>query len=423
MAAGGPPATGPRLPEGAEQEPPAAAEQTVDQPWGWSQAARLITGLGAVTSHTLSEFGAPGGESRAAWIDVDCALGHGSRTRQWVVARDYQHGLPGIFTVVACEACGLRWLNPQPAPHLLPTLYPDCYAPHHRDGETAARLEQPPGSAPHGGRRRFPLALYALALYRNYPRLPGFLEGGQRRNGTTNLSVRKRRALRLLLAPWCWWLARRSKFIPFITYHGRGRLLDVGAGSGDYLARLRSFGWTVEGIELVPEVAAAAATRAGCVVHAGDPLTCALPTEAFDVVTLWHSLEHMPKPRAVLERLVEVLVPGGLIYIWLPNSAGWAARRFGPFWYHLDLPRHLYHYTPQTLSRLLRLAGFEVRRLRHDPRTTGVVASAQRLRQHGDAASQGLLLRSRRALKWWARLQALRQRGDNIVAIGRKPGA
>jgi SAM-dependent methyltransferase len=79
----------------------------------------------------------------------------------------------------------------------------------------------------------------------------------------------------------------------------------------------------------------------------------------FDVVVFQHALEHVVEPKDDLARAFELLRPGGLLLVALPNFGSEQARRFGSAWFHLDLPRHRSHFTPEGLDRLLHAAGFE----------------------------------------------------------------
>jgi SAM-dependent methyltransferase len=78
----------------------------------------------------------------------------------------------------------------------------------------------------------------------------------------------------------------------------------------------------------------------------------------FDAVTLWHVLEHLPEPRARLREIRGMLSLNGLLIIAVPNAGGLQARTFGANWLHLDVPRHLYHFTHSSLAGLLRMEGF-----------------------------------------------------------------
>src|SRR5439155_717056 len=79
---------------------------------------------------------------------------------------------------------------------------------------------------------------------------------------------------------------------------------------------------------------------------------------------MWQSLEHVHQPLGILREALRVLVPGGTAVIAVPNFEGYAARWFGPHWFGLDLPRHLTHFTPSTLTDMLRTAGFQVKTVR-----------------------------------------------------------
>lgn len=171
-----------------------------------------------------------------------------------------------------------------------------------------------------------------------------------------------------------------------------GRLLDVGCGSGAYGASVLRLGWQVEGIE--PDAGAAARARqAGLSVQtcaAGDAL---LPVSAYDAITLWHTLEHLDDPLAGLRRLQPALRPSGLLWVEVPNAAGWVARTTGAAWLHLDLPRHRFHFTPASLGLILTLAGFDLIRLDPIPNPHGLAgALAVRFGSRWRWSRAGLLL-------------------------------
>ena len=144
----------------------------------------------------------------------------------------------------------------------------------------------------------------------------------------------------------------------------RGRLLDVGSGRGRFLAAAKAAGWEVVGIELEPEMAKELSRRFGIDVVVGT----AIDAEAqgpFDVITMWHVLEHLPDPLAALMRASDSLRPEGMLIVSVPNYASAQARLGGDHWLHLDIPRHIYHFSPDPLSRLVERAGFRVERIGH----------------------------------------------------------
>jgi 2-polyprenyl-3-methyl-5-hydroxy-6-metoxy-1,4-benzoquinol methylase len=104
-------------------------------------------------------------------------------------------------------------------------------------------------------------------------------------------------------------------------YHGRpGRALDLGAGFGDFLAELRTRGWQVTGTE-VSEDAVARAGKRGIELQLGQPEELKFPAESFDLVTMWHVLEHLPFPGHTLDECARLLRPGGVVVVAVPNDS------------------------------------------------------------------------------------------------------
>ncbi len=145
-------------------------------------------------------------------------------------------------------------------------------------------------------------------------------------------------------------------------FRRRGRILDVGCGLGLFLHALDPARWDRYGLELMPVPYQQAVRLLGPTRVLQRELTAAsFPHAHFDVVTFWDVLEHLPNPRQALEETFRILRAGGLLLISLPNWASYQARRFQQDWYALSLPHHLYHFTPQTLTRLLSATGFRLR--------------------------------------------------------------
>jgi SAM-dependent methyltransferase len=146
-----------------------------------------------------------------------------------------------------------------------------------------------------------------------------------------------------------------------------GSLLDVGCGDGQFLDAARAVGWRVDGIEFSPEGARRAAARLGRPVAVGDLARTTHLKGPFDVVTLWHVVEHLVDPRALLEAARSRLPPGGLLVVAVPNLDNLPMRLAYRLARGRPLPLyesgwrepHLSHFDPVTLRALLRGAGFD----------------------------------------------------------------
>jgi SAM-dependent methyltransferase len=143
-----------------------------------------------------------------------------------------------------------------------------------------------------------------------------------------------------------------------------GRLLDIGSGRGRFLGAAKAAGWDVVGIEFEPGMAETSSRRYGIPVVVGDAVNADV-RGPFDVVTMWHVLEHLPDPRSALARVTELLRPGGTLIVSVPNSDSVQARLGGDDWLHLDIPRHLYHFNPRSLERLVERSGLRVDHIGH----------------------------------------------------------
>lgn len=135
-------------------------------------------------------------------------------------------------------------------------------------------------------------------------------------------------------------------------------ILDVGCGDGGFLAHMATAGVDVTGFEPSAAGAARARLRIGSGSRVHDKLEDVAGT--FDVVTAWHVLEHVAEPRPFLARLRALVAPGGVLVLAVPNFASFEARVSGDAWFHLDVPRHLHHFSPRSLRSLVERGGFDV---------------------------------------------------------------
>jgi len=143
-------------------------------------------------------------------------------------------------------------------------------------------------------------------------------------------------------------------------YKQSGSLLDMGCSSGTFLECMRSEAWKLYGIEMSPEEARTAEARTGAQVFVGDVPDAPFAPESFDVITCFDVLEHMYDPRRVVAKVREWLKPGGLFYVQVPNIDSAERRVFESYWHGLELPRHLFHYSPPSLEFLAKSAGLTV---------------------------------------------------------------
>ncbi|MEP6715441.1 MAG: methyltransferase domain-containing protein [Terriglobia bacterium] len=150
------------------------------------------------------------------------------------------------------------------------------------------------------------------------------------------------------------WNTRRGEVL---RHKSAGAILDLGCSSGGFLATLRGPSWTLFGIEISAKVAGQASANCGAQVFVGDILAAPFPAGSFDVITCFHVFEHLYQPSEVLARVAQWLKPGGIFYTMMPNIDSAGARIFRNYWYALELPRHLYHFSPATLGSLAAHAG------------------------------------------------------------------
>ena len=138
-----------------------------------------------------------------------------------------------------------------------------------------------------------------------------------------------------------------------------GTLLDLGCSSGAFLQSMRSEAWKLHGIEMSAAEAAEAEATSGARVFVGNVVEAPFPGESFDVITCFDVLEHLYEPRRVMARVAEWLKPGGIFYILVPNVDSAEARVFRSYWHGLELPRHLFHYSPESLRFLANSVGLQ----------------------------------------------------------------
>lgn len=228
-----------------------------------------------------------------------------------------------IFLLCRCAQCGLVYLNPQPEWSDLEYFYGSDY-------------------------------------YTN-------IDGGSRR---PNIAYRVLRKLkRAVMGP------LRPQFFHFEKREGR--FLDIGCGNAAYEGYVMSDypGWEFYAVEPSHASAVLAKRVPHLNVFEGLLEDAQYPADFFDVILMSHSLEHTFDPCAALREVRRILRPGGRVVIKVPNFMSPSRRIFGEYWYHLDAPRHLFHFMPVVLSAMLRNVGFEIDSVRFEALSGSVLRS------------------------------------------------
>lgn len=139
---------------------------------------------------------------------------------------------------------------------------------------------------------------------------------------------------------------------------GQGRILDVGCGTGAFLETCKNGGWEVMGMEPDPDARAVAVQKLGVSIKPG--LEEIHEVGSFDIISLWHVLEHIPNLNQAILQLKELLAAQGTLLIAVPNSDSYDATYFKEYWAAYDVPRHLHHFTPATIEPLFKKHGFRL---------------------------------------------------------------
>lgn len=136
-----------------------------------------------------------------------------------------------------------------------------------------------------------------------------------------------------------------------------GTILDYGCGTGSFLHYMKLNGWNVAGIEPDPTAQKKASELISQQVLNPDRLK-SLESNHFDVVTLWHVLEHVHELHSTLADLKRILKKNSILIIAVPNHLSWDAIHYKEYWAAYDVPRHLYHFNPDSMHQLLERHGF-----------------------------------------------------------------
>jgi len=240
---------------------------------------------------------------------VDCPVCGSAAADVVLVGRDFNTLYPGEFPLLRCRDCRMGYVSPRPTAAGIARYYPDHYW----------------GPPPPEGVRPY-------------------IDRGT-----------------------------RAGIAAIVREHPGGRVLDVGCGVGKVVAFMRDRGLDAEGLEPYPHACRIARERYGIVCTCAFLQDAPLPEGSFDAVTFLDVMEHVDDPLGNLRAAYRLLRPGGLVCVKVPNFGALQARVLGRYWYWLDVPRHLLHFSPAPMERALREAGFAHVRARALPDWQGAM--------------------------------------------------
>ena len=158
-----------------------------------------------------------------------------------------------------------------------------------------------------------------------------------------------------------WMLKKKQKWVEQASGLTKGTLLDIGAGTGHFAAFMASKGWDVIALEPDAQARKVGKEKLGLDIQPLENLA-QQPEEKFDVVTLWHVLEHVHDLNGYMNHFKSILKPEGVLIIAVPNHLSKDAVKYGNKWAAYDVPRHLWHFSPRSMEILLQRHQFSLQK-------------------------------------------------------------
>jgi len=259
-------------------------------------------------------------------------------------ARELYNNIGDAFDVVKCNLCALIYTNPRPTPQSMHAYYPE-----------SAGYYQPIPECDAGLMRK----LLDKVLQRH-------------------LGYNSPSSIPSVAADFVWLFGKRVIDIMHIPpYVPEGRLLDFGCSWGNYLCRMRRLGWDVSGIEWSDSPAKYARDTLGLDVRTGGAeILDSFSNNEFNVINMNMVLEHLYDPIDTLIQVQSKMKRDGILMLAVPDFSGFEFRIFKEYCYALQVPQHLVHYTPKTISDVLSKANFKTVKIIHHAADRDIVASA-----------------------------------------------
>jgi len=224
-----------------------------------------------------------------------CPVCNSDKFKSFLSCTDYTVSRE-TFNIVECESCGFKFTNPRPEPNDLGRYY---------------KSEE-------------------------------YISHSNTKKGFINSAYQSVRKYTLL-----------KKLQLISKYYKTGKILDVGCGTGEFLNTCKNAKWQTIGIEPDDDARGMGIKNYDIDVRPESEIKN-LENESFDVITMWHVLEHVPDLNDRINDLKRLLKPKGIIIIAVPNCDSYDARKYKEHWAAYDVPRHLYHFIPSTIDKLLK---------------------------------------------------------------------
>lgn len=233
---------------------------------------------------------------------IDCPLCNETRQKLIFRAKDYRLKIiDDVFDVVKCLRCEFIFLNPRPKRSEILNLYSSNF--HKSDTSLLFKTIEP-----------------------------------------------------------CFDIAEQSTIKMLKEYRGNGKTLDVGCGNGRFVASMLKNGYDAYGLEPNRRAENFASRLFRGRIYYQRLDECGFPQKTFDIITMFQSLEHVYHLQKLLQEVRRILKDNGIFYVCVPNTDFFESRLFGPYYYNLEVPRHLYFFTRKSLTGILSKNGFKVNR-------------------------------------------------------------
>ena len=261
---------------------------------------------------------------------------------------------PGEWSMLYCPKCKLSWLNPQPNPEEIHKIYKSYHTHNVSKLRWFLSLTNP-------------IRVNILRKYYGYQEFDGLMEN--------NLISKLLSNLPLLIEV-------VGMGILHLDASKKGKLLDVGCGTGQFLFSMQTLGWEVQGIEVDEQAASIAREEYKLNVSIGALREENFPEKAFDIITLSHVIEHVLDPIELLSECRRILKPSGKLILTTPNMESLGHRLFHENWRGLEVPRHMMVFSTRSIELCIHRAGFKLETIQSSERMARDIYNASRIIQY-----------------------------------------